>query len=301
MRGARCVEIDCWDGDDGEPMVTHGWTPTSRLAFQDVVRVCRDYGFAASKYPLILSLEVHCSPRQKMRMGQILESILGDQLLRLPEDISAGLPHAELVSPEAALRKVIVKGKLPKELQAEMKAGLDPPAQLPGGAAPRPAGSALEPPSAEGGDPGAADEDSKNGISESSEDDQDSPPEMVDLDLEQTSSGVLKAKSKLWASPRSLKSFVGLMRRNSRVDLDPTPRTASATQRAAAALAAPRAASPGNGAASAPAASSAVPSRGRHLWPRRRSSFRRQVPGASPAILRPSGTPPRSPRSWRRC
>jgi hypothetical protein len=63
------VEIDTWNGD-GEPVVYHGRTLTSKIKFRDVLPVIVEHGFVTSKYPIILSMENHCNVDQQAFMAE---------------------------------------------------------------------------------------------------------------------------------------------------------------------------------------------------------------------------------------
>ncbi|KAM5274386.1 1-phosphatidylinositol 4,5-bisphosphate phosphodiesterase delta-3 [Ctenodactylus gundi] len=107
-QGCRCVELDCWEGPGGEPVIYHGHTLTSKILFRDVIQAVRDHAFTLSPYPVILSLENHCGLEQQAVMARHLRTILGDMLVTQALDLQN---PGELPSPEQLKGRVLVKGK----------------------------------------------------------------------------------------------------------------------------------------------------------------------------------------------
>ena len=133
--------------EEREPIIYHGHTLTTKLPFRDVINTIKvinclhewdttilvamaiyiilyvlsfqDYSFSHSNYPLIVSIENHCSKDNQTRMATIFRTLFDDMLPK--EDLVRLEGRTRLPSPQELQGKIILKGKFNKpEVQAHI-------------------------------------------------------------------------------------------------------------------------------------------------------------------------------------
>lgn len=103
LSGVRMVEVDIWDGEDGEPVVTHGHTFATDILFKEAIQTIHEHAFVASPYPVIIALANNCTPEMQQMCADILIEELGDKLFRQE--------CKHLPNPEELKYKIILRGK----------------------------------------------------------------------------------------------------------------------------------------------------------------------------------------------
>ncbi|CAF1253887.1 unnamed protein product [Rotaria sp. Silwood1] len=105
--GCRAVEMDCYDGDNMEPIVYHGNTLTKPIPFREIILAIKTEAFTTSPYPLFFNIENHCSYEQQGVMARLLKNTFKDHLLSKPlvDD------YEKLPSPEELKYKVIIRSR----------------------------------------------------------------------------------------------------------------------------------------------------------------------------------------------
>ena len=78
LNGYRLVELDCYNGEEDDIIVTHGYTLVTKLKLEDILIELRENGFKNSPYPIILSIENHLDDKHQQIMAKKLKKYLID-------------------------------------------------------------------------------------------------------------------------------------------------------------------------------------------------------------------------------
>mmetsp|Transcript_14314 Transcript_14314/g.18561 ORF Transcript_14314/g.18561 Transcript_14314/m.18561 type:complete len:877 (+) Transcript_14314:211-2841(+) len=129
LRGVRVIELDSYNGSNGRPNVTHGNTACGTITFEQCILAIEKYAFETTEYPCIITIENHCSREQQKVQVEIMEAILGEDMLRwdgvpnINADVEAMSENSlrefgmqEWMSPEDLKRKYIIRDKVYKRV-----------------------------------------------------------------------------------------------------------------------------------------------------------------------------------------
>ena len=76
LEGYRLVELDCYNGEGDDIVITHGYTLVTKLSLDDILYELKKSAFINSSMPVILSIENHLDEYHQTIMAKKLKQIL---------------------------------------------------------------------------------------------------------------------------------------------------------------------------------------------------------------------------------
>ncbi|CAL0315763.1 unnamed protein product [Lupinus luteus] len=111
QRGVRAIELDLWPTFNKDDIkVDHGWTLTTPVSAMRCLESIREYGFVASQYPIIITIEDHLTRDLQAKFAEMATQIFGEMLYYPETDRLTEFP-----SPESLKNRVIISTKPPNE------------------------------------------------------------------------------------------------------------------------------------------------------------------------------------------
>uniref|UniRef100_A0A1J3EYL8 Phosphoinositide phospholipase C n=1 Tax=Noccaea caerulescens TaxID=107243 RepID=A0A1J3EYL8_NOCCA len=109
-RGVRVVELDLWPRGNDDVCVKHGRTLTKAVKLGKCLESIKANAFTTSKYPVIITLEDHLTPKLQSKVAKMITQTFGDMLYYHDSESCKEFP-----SPEDLKGKILISTKPPKE------------------------------------------------------------------------------------------------------------------------------------------------------------------------------------------
>ncbi len=93
LEGYRLVELDCYNGNNDDIIVTHGYTLVGKIHVKDILTELRKSAFINSPYPVILSIENHLDKKHQTILANLFKEILVDLYIFPDDDLPKYLPN----------------------------------------------------------------------------------------------------------------------------------------------------------------------------------------------------------------
>ena len=74
----RLVELDCYNGDGDDIIITHGYSLVSELSLDEILYELKETAFVNSELPVIISIENHLDEKHQIIMANKIKTILVD-------------------------------------------------------------------------------------------------------------------------------------------------------------------------------------------------------------------------------